>query len=203
NQSKDYSYSLTAGLTRNFADNFGGSVFYTYSQAKDVQNLTSSTAFSQYRFGRSYSGRQDELNTTTSLFEQPHRIVATASYTAPTRTTLTVLYRGESGQAYNYVSSGDLNGDGFTQNDPIYVPTGPTDPRGPQFDDVGYAFTAQEQSDAFYSFIEGAECLREQRGQIMERNSCRSPFHNQVDLAVEQAIPTFRGQNLTLRVDVI
>src|SRR5690606_4498584 len=64
-------------------------------------------------------------------------------------------------------------------------------------------FTAQEQSDAFYSFIEGAECLREQRGQIMERNSCRSPFHNQVDLAVEQAIPTFRGQNLTLRVDVI
>ncbi|HEX5581817.1 MAG TPA: TonB-dependent receptor, partial [Gemmatimonadaceae bacterium] len=34
NQSKDYSYSLTAGLTRLFTDNFGGSVFYTYSQAK-------------------------------------------------------------------------------------------------------------------------------------------------------------------------
>lgn len=203
NQSKDYSYSLTAGLTRNFANNFGGSVFYTYTQAKDVQNLTSSTAFSQYRYGRSYAGRQDDLSTFTSLFEQPHRIVAMASYTAPTNTTLTLLYRGESGQAYNYVSSGDLNGDGFTQNDPIYIPTGPADPRAPQFDDVGYAFPAAQQSDAFFSFIENTECLRDQRGQIMERNSCRAPFHNQLDVALEQSLPTFRGQNLTLRVDVV
>ena len=203
NQSKDYSYSLTAGITRNFRDGLGGSLFYTYSQAKDVQNLTSSTAFSQYRFGRSYSGRQDDLSTATSLFEQPHRIVATASYTAPSQTTLTVLYRGESGQAFNYVSSGDLNGDGFTQNDPIYVPTGPTDPRGPIFNDTGFEYTAAEQSDAFYAFIENTECLREQRGLIMERNSCRSPFTNRVDVALEQAIPTFGRQNLTLRLDVI
>lgn len=203
NQSKDYSYSLTAGLTRNFADGFGGSLFYTYTQAKDVQNLTSSTAFSQYRYGRSYSGRQDDMSTATSLFEQPHRIVAMASYTAPSQTTLTVLYRGESGQPFNYVSSGDLNGDGFTQNDPIYIPTGPSDPRGPQFDNTWTNFTAAEQSDAFYSFIENAKCMREQRGQIMERNSCRAPFSNRVDVALEQAIPTFRGQNLTVRVDVI
>jgi hypothetical protein len=203
NQSKDYSYSLTAGLTRNFADGFGGSVFYTYTQAKDVQNLTSSTAFSQYRFGRSYAGRQDDLSTATSLFEQPHRIVAMASYTAPSQTTFTVLYRGESGQAFNYVSSGDLNGDGFTQNDPVYIPTGADDPRAPQFD-AGWAdFTAAEQSDAFFAFIENAKCLREQRGKIMERNSCRAPFSNRVDVALEQALPTFRGQNLTVRVDVI
>ncbi|HEU4631323.1 MAG TPA: carboxypeptidase regulatory-like domain-containing protein, partial [Gemmatimonadaceae bacterium] len=134
NQSKDYSYSLTAGIARRFTQNFGGSVYYTYSQAKDVQNLTSSTAFSQYRFGRPLVTRQEDLSLGTSIFSQPHRIVATGTYTFPTRTTVSAIYVGQSGQAFGYVSSGDLNGDGLTLNDPVYVPTGPDDPRAPVFE---------------------------------------------------------------------
>lgn len=206
NQSKDYSYNLTAGITRQFVDNFGGSLFYTYSDAKDVQNLTSSTAYSQYRYGRPLATRQDDMTLGTSIFSQPHRVVATATYTFPTRTTLSAVYVGQSGQAFGYVSSGDLNGDNLTQNDPVYVPSGPSDPRGPQFQEYsagGVTYTAADQQAAFFDFIENNSCLRESKGGIMERNSCRAPFTNQVDISLEQALSTMGGQSLTLRLDVI
>jgi len=207
NQSRDYAYNLTAGLTRRFQGRFGGSAFYTFTRARDVQNLTSSTAFSQYRFGRQYAGRQDELNLAPSIFETPHRVVATGTYTLPTRTNLSFIYTGQSGQAYTFVSSGDLNGDGVTLNDPVYIPTGPEDPRAPQFVDVRRGTTvvtpAADQEAAFYRFLEGEECLRGQRGRIVGRNSCRAPFTNRLDVALEQQLPSFRGQHLTLRADAI
>ncbi|MHB1223077.1 MAG: TonB-dependent receptor [Gemmatimonadaceae bacterium] len=206
NQSKDYSYNLTAGLTRQFTNNFGGSVFYTYSEAKDVQNLTSSTANSQYRFGRPLATRQEDMSLATSIFSQPHRVIATGTYTFPTRTTLSAIYVGQSGQAFGYVSSGDLNGDKLTLNDPVYVPTGPGDPNGPQFQEYSAGdatITAAEQQAAFFEFIENNSCLSEAKGGIIARNSCRAPFTNQVDISLEQSLPTMRGQNFTVRLDVI
>ena len=41
-------------------------------------------------------------------------------------TTLTLTYTGRSGQPYSYVYANDLNTDGFTSNDLVAVPTGPT-----------------------------------------------------------------------------
>lgn len=203
NQSKDYSYSLTAGVTRQFRDNFGGSVFYTYSEVKDVQSLTSSTAKSQYQYGRPFgTAGQDDMVLGQSIFSQPHRVVATGTYTFPTHTSVSVIYTGQSGQAFGYVSSGDLNGDKLTANDLVYVPTGPSDPRKPVFQAYG-SNTPEQQEQAFFAFIDSQKCLSESKGRIMDRNSCRSPFSNKVDLSVEQALPMMHGQSFTLRLDVI
>ena len=208
NNSKDYAYNLTAKLEKRFRTNFGGAVAYTYSQAFDVQSLTSSTAGSQYRFGRVYSGSQFEQNLTHSAFEAPHRIVANGSYAfRRTGTSISAIYTGQSGLRYAFVSNDDLNGDNVTQNDPVYVPTGPTDPKAPVFQPFtptgGTALTAQEQSDAFFAFIERTECLRAAKGRILERNTCMTPWVNQLDVSIEQNLPTLRGQRLSLRVDAI
>jgi hypothetical protein len=37
----------------------------------------------------------------------------------------------------------------------------------------------------------------------MERNSCRSPWQNRLDVAVRQHIPTIRGQRLTVQLDIV
>jgi hypothetical protein len=37
----------------------------------------------------------------------------------------------------------------------------------------------------------------------MARNTCTTPWTNQIDVSVEQAFPTLRGQNFSLRLDVI
>jgi hypothetical protein len=207
NESKDYSYSLTGSLQKRFTANFGGQIAYTYTQAYDVQSLTSSTAGSQYRFGRVYSGDQSDLTLSHSAFETPHRFVANASYTFPSRTSVSTIYTGQSGLRYAYVSSNDLNGDNQTLNDPIYIPTGPTDPKGPVFNTTqafgGVTYTPAQQAAAFDAYISNNSCLNSQRGGIMQRNTCVTPWTNQMDVSVEQAFPTLRGQNFSLRLDVI
>src|SRR5262249_23751395 len=54
----DYAWSLTEQLIKRFSNNFEGQIAYTYSRSYDVWDLTSSVAFSNWSFGRSYAGRQ-------------------------------------------------------------------------------------------------------------------------------------------------
>ncbi len=203
NKSQDYSYSLTGQLQKRFTTNLGGSIAYTYTQAYSIQDLTSSTAGSQYRFGRVYSGSQLETPLAHSSFETPNRIVGDVSYTLPTKTSLSVIYQGQSGVHFAYVSATDLNGDNQSLNDPIYIPTGPNDPKSPVFITSGaVTATPAQQAAAFDKFISSNECLNSQRGHIMKRDSCDSPWTNEFDVSAEQPITTIRGQNVSLRLDV-
>lgn len=192
NQNKDYSYQLTAGLQRRWRNNWEGSVFYTYSQAFDIQSLGSSTAFSQYRFGRSAGYLpQESTKLTHSMFEQPHRLVANGSYAfQKTGTDVSLIYIGESGMKFHYLiggsSSGDVNGDGIG-NDLMYIPKNVTDPNEIIFVQSG-SNTPQMQADAFEKFISSNKCLAKQRGKIMERHSCEEPFRNFVNLTVRQSL---------------
>ncbi len=102
NQSKDFAVQYTAGIQRRWRDNWEGSLFYTFSKARDVQSLSSSTAFSQYRFGRPAGYEpQDFTSLGRSLFEQPHRVIASGTYTfQSTGTDLSMIYIGESGRGW-------------------------------------------------------------------------------------------------------
>jgi hypothetical protein len=205
NQSNDHFYNLTAKLTRRFADNWEGMAAYTYSRGFDVQSFTSSTAYSQYRYGRVWAGDQMDQTATRSSFEQRHRIVAEASYTFPTNTTVSAIYTGASGIPYNFVSSGDLNGDGMTYNDPIYVPKDATDPNEIMFQDftsAGVVHTAAEQATEFNQFINANSCLRDERGQIMARNACTAPWTNLLNVSVRQSLRTINLQNVSVQLDV-
>jgi len=216
NESKDYSYSYTASLQKRFTTNFGGQIAYTYTQAYDVQGLTSSTAASQWGFGRQYAGDQNELNLSHSVFETPHRIVGNASYTfTGSGTSLSMIYTGQSGVNFNYVPSGDLNGDGRTGNDLLYIPTGLTDPKFPTFGPNGNITATQaQQAQAFNDYITSQGCLNSQRGTIMTRNSCQTPWTNEFDVSIEQGVQPLlrklslspsvvRGQDLSIRLDII
>ena len=206
NQSKDHAYNLTAQLQRRYANNYQGSVSYTYGRAWDVQDFTSSTAFSQYRFGRPWAGDQRDLTPTRSMFEQRHRIVATGSYTFPTKTDLTFTYFGQSGTPYGYVVNGDPNGDGVSLNDPIYIPRNVTDPNEIRFAATrtygGTVYTAAQMATALDAFIKDTPCLDKQRGHIIDRNSCDNPWTNQLNVSARQSLTTIGMQNVTFQVDV-
>jgi outer membrane receptor protein involved in Fe transport len=215
NQSEDYSYQLTGQLDKRFANGLQFTGSYTYSTSKDIQSLTSSRAISNWQFGRTLSGSHRDANLTTSLFEQKHKIVAAGTYTFAWRrfpTDLSMTYTGQSGPPFDYIylngptsGSGDLNADTRQGNDLIYVPQSATDPNEIQFRDAtfsGQTVTAAQQAAAFEEFINGSDCLSKQRGQIMERNSCRAPWQNILNISVRQSLPTIAGQNLTLQADV-
>jgi hypothetical protein len=216
NASGDLTWSLTGQLQKSFSDRFEGSVAYTHQQSKDVVSVTSSTAGSNYRYQRDVSGRLDDRTATKSKYDQPHRIVATGTYRFPSATDVSFIYQGNSGAPFDFVygssggTTGDLNADGQSQNDLIYVPKNATSQSEILF--AGYngtaaaQATAASQAQAFENFISSTACLNEQRGTIMTRNSCRNPWVNQVDISLAQSLGKIGPralQNLQVRLDVI
>ncbi|MES2524479.1 MAG: carboxypeptidase regulatory-like domain-containing protein [Gemmatimonadota bacterium] len=208
NQSADYSYSLTGQLRKRFSRAIELTGAYTYMQAKDVQSLTSDRAISNYRNGRQPIGRiEDKTTTGTSYFERPNRLTLYGTYTAPwttAQTDVSFFYEGISGSPITYVVSQDINGDGVTNNDPIYVPRSATDVSEIRIGTgSGTAFATNAAAAAdFERFINEQPCLSRQRGSIMERNSCTTPWQTRFDLSVRQSIPRIAGQALTLQLDV-
>jgi hypothetical protein len=206
NQNKDRSYSLTAGIQRRFLTNWSGSIFYTYTNAKDVQALTSSTAASNYAFGRRWAGDESSTALTTSDFDQPHRIVAQGTYSFRTHTDLSLTYIGSSGTPYDYVNYSDMNGDGNYSNDPVYVPKDATDPNEIRFSDIKSGstvkYTAAQEAQALNDFINTTPCLKDQRGKIMQRNTCRAPWANVMNVSLRQNLPMFHAQNVSVQLDV-
>jgi hypothetical protein len=56
-------------------------------------------------------------------------------------------------------------------------------------------------AQAFDRFISSQPCMNSQRGRIMARNSCRSPFQHRLDVSIRQSIPQFHGHQLALQLD--
>ncbi len=216
NENLDYSYSLTGTLDKRFTNGARITGSYTYGHSYDVQSLTSDVAGSNFRFGRTVGDRPfTDKYLGLSAFDQPHRVLLTGSYTFRTRTDVSVIYDGHSGQAYDYVyaagsasGSGDLNGDGQQGNDLVYVPNNVRDPnqirwasriRGSSADS---ARDIAAQQSAFDNLIQTTTCLRNAQGQILGRNACRNPWQNDVQLSLRQSLPSLRGNNLALQLDV-
>jgi hypothetical protein len=215
NSSGDYIWSTTAQLQKSFSMSWEGSLAYTYQQARDVVSVTSSTQGSNYRYQRDVSGLLSDLSLGRSKYDQPHRIVATGTYHFPSLTDVSFIYTGNSGAPYDYVylsnggTTGDLNGDGQSQNDLVYVPTDARNPNeiifvaNPTTATAAQLATAATQAQAFENFISSTPCLSEARGTIMTRNACRNPWVNEVDVSLAQTLSPARFQNVQVRLDVI
>lgn len=197
----DYSYSFTGQLVKRFSNSFEGSTAYTYARSYNVWDLTSSVAFSNWSFGRSYAGRQDAQDLYPSKWDVPHKFVFNGSYTFRTKTDVSMSFIGESGVPFEYVYGNDMNGDNGSANDLVYVPKDAHDLTEIQFSQNGN-LTPLMQQDSLEAFIVGHECLSSQRGAIMKRNSCRTPWTRQVNLSARQSIPTLSGHNLILQLDI-
>jgi outer membrane receptor for ferrienterochelin and colicin len=195
NTSENYSYNLTAGVQKFIGEDLRLTGAYTFSRAYDVQSFTSSRATSNWRFGRMNSGDQLVDVATISSFDRPHKVTMSGTYDFPWKnwpTQISLIYIGYSGTPYTYISGGssgrgDLNADGIVGNDPIYVITGPSDPL--------MSWESSADAAEMDALIAANSCLNDQRGTIMERNSCRNPWQNFMDLAVTQGFPAFAGNN--------
>jgi outer membrane receptor for ferrienterochelin and colicin len=211
NQNKDQAWSLTTSLRKRYSNNWEAQLAYTHARARDVQSFGSSTHISNWQFGRTLSGDQFKPYRGISLFDQTHKLTGTGTYTKHWAegwsTDFTATYSGVSGAPHDYVyavsgSSGDLNGDGRNGNDLIYVPRNAFNTQEIRFRAVTNGATVAQQQEAFEKYIQDSPCLSSQRGRILQRNSCKQPFLNQVDVAIRQTLPSVRGQRVSLQADI-
>ncbi|PST83817.1 hypothetical protein C7T94_11580 [Pedobacter yulinensis] len=204
NTSKGSAYSLTAEFKKGFSNGLFASAAYTYGQSKDLNSGTSSTAQSNWEFNQIVRNANDpEL--AYSLYDLRHRIVGSLSYAInygrekASGTTISLFYAGRSGAPFTYLYNGDLNGDGATGNDLLYVPRSQSEIRivsnltVRQPDGTSRVYTPQQQWDALNNFISNDPNLSGIRGQYTQRNGSRLPWEHVVDLRVMQDIGTMIG----------
>jgi outer membrane receptor protein involved in Fe transport len=222
NQNKDYAYNIMGQLRKRYSSNWEAAFAYAYGHAYDVQSFTSSQHTSNWSFGRTLSGRQEDAFTSVSLFDQPHKLssfvtrtfgwgkLVKGDWASGLATDLTLSYQGVSGAPHDYVyggasGKGDLNADQQTANDLLYIPTDVNDPEQIRFQSLTVGttvLTPAQQAAAFDALINDTPCLSKHRGEIMKRNSCRLPFLNTFDLSLRQNVPLLSQQRLAIQLDI-
>ena len=210
NQSADYAYDITARLQKTFATRGDVQVSFTHARARDVQShrIVRPVLVDNWRFSRTVTGRQEEIATGISDFDQPYRVRASGTIHSPWQswhTAFSFYYVGGSGLPYTYVAGGaaprgDLNADGATGNDPIYIPRSAFDTTEIRF--AGTPAEVAAQQAGFDAFVDGAACVSGQRGRIMARNSCRSPWTSLTHAAVRQSLPVAGSHDLAVELQV-
>ncbi|MBA9078230.1 MULTISPECIES: TonB-dependent receptor [Rufibacter] len=206
NTSKGYSYNLTGQLQKNFNNGINTLVAYTYGESKDMNSGASSTARSNWQFNQIVWNPNDP-EFSYSRFDIRHRIIASGGYTVNWlnnfSTSISLFYEGQSGTPFTYLYSQDLNADGNTGNDLMYVPR--------TFEESGLVdqktsagvvtATAAKQWEDLNAFIEADDYLSSRRGQYTERNGARTPWTHRFDLRLAQDIfGNFAGKKHTLQI---
>lgn len=209
NQSRDNAYDVTAEL-RKQTRNLDLALSFSFGRARDVESPRTVSALltDNWRYARPVAGREDALTLGTSDFDQPYRVRASGTLRSPWQafsTELSFFYVAGSGLPYTYVASGtsrrgDLNADGVVGNDPIYVPSSAHDTAEIQFG--GSPAEVATQQASLDRFIDRSACLRKQRGRIMTRNRCRSPWMNVTNLAIRQTLYAAGAHSLQAEVQV-
>ncbi|RAJ31813.1 TonB-dependent receptor [Pedobacter cryoconitis] len=188
NTNKGYQYSLTAQLQRNVANGISGSIAYTYAHSKDISSMNSTIASTNFR-NNTIVNNPNNPGLTFSDWNLDHRIIGTVSYRIAylkgMATTIGLVYNGQSGLPYTYRLNADINNDGQTQNDAMYIPKSANDivllPANAQ--DTRTPAQIYEQLNAF---IEQDPYLRKHRGEYAERNGARTPWSHIFDMHLAQ-----------------
>lgn len=210
NTTEGYSYTLTGKLEKTATKGLGGFIAYTYGVAKDIQSVGSTVQANMPTVdGQNYLALSFADN------DLKHRIIGYVNYRLDYgkkvggATIFTLGLVSNSGSKISYVYGSDLNGDGQTANDLIYIPNSASELT---FADItsgeNVLFTAAEQQAAFDKYIDNNEYLKSRRGDYAERNGDQFPWLTRLNLSVVQEFYFKAGKNgmkntLQVRLDVL
>lgn len=208
NQDVGYNYNASFSLERAFVNGLFLKGAYSYGISRNTVDA-GSIAFGSWN-NNEHPGDPNNPGVGYSLNSQGNRWFAVASYKKDYlkagATGISVFLESfVNGQA-SYRFSGDLNGDGGTSNDLIYVPRNASEMNFEAFTASGRTFSVAEQQAAFETFIGQSGYLASRRGQYAERGGAFGRMVTRADLSVTQDL--FRNvgslrNRVQLRLDVL
>lgn len=204
NQNVGRTYNASLTLERAFANGFyvkGATAYGTATNTVDAGSI----AFGSWN-NNQHTGNPNDPGIGNAAGYQGRRSFLVASYTKDLfgfgNTSISAFLENFTLGTASYVFGGDLNGDGGTSNDLIYVPR---DVSEMNFAQNG-AFSPAQQATAWNAFIEQDPHLRNRRGQYALRGGVVLPNVTRMDVSVSQDISRLiAGQknSLQVRLDIL
>jgi len=195
NTSKGRSHQLTIGLDKPILEQWGWSLFYTYTDAKEVSPLGNSQNATTWGF--TPISTVNENVASNSRYAIRDRVSGQLhwkkAFFGDYATRVSVFYEGRSGRPFSYIFANDANGDATSvngqgySNDLFYVPNGP----GDVLWTGGAAMEAQ-----FFAWLDSS-ALSAYKGRIAPANGFRTGWSNTFDMRISQEFPGFFRQHKT------
>jgi hypothetical protein len=174
-----------------FSRSLNWGLAYTRTELTEVNPLTSSRAISNWT-NRSIFDPNSE-DTADSAYLIRDRVTATMSWSkafiSNLRTNVGVFYEGRRGKPYSWTFRNDMNGDGVSGNDLMYIPSAPG-----SGEVAFYGATPAEQAAneaRFWDIVNANPSLSSARGGVVGRNNAKNPWVNSFDVRLSQEIPGF------------
>ena len=191
----------TLELSHKLAENTTLRGSYTLTRSQDNSSYSCCTANAGYTspnvglYGPNEIGGigDDDKSWGTSDFERRHTFILSGQTELPYGFKVSGIWRVQSGRPFTPEVGGDLNGDGVSYNDRpfIFSPDALPLPAG-----------SEDQRELYRNLLADNDCIGDYEGQIVPRNTCRTPWSNMLDMRLTKEFPTLEGQRAELQVDL-
>ncbi len=210
NQNVGKTWNLSFTLERPFANGLWFKGAYSYGESQNTVD-PGSIAFGSWN-NNQHSSNANNPGLGFSGGSAGHRVFGTFSYSKEYfkfgGTTVSMFWETRTGSNGSYVFSGDLNGDGGTSNDLIYIPR---DAAETNFSNITSStgtvlFTPAQQAAAFDAFIAQDPYLSKNRGKYARRGGAFLPMFTKVDFSLSQELIAKIGKTkhrFQIRADVL
>lgn len=182
---------------------------YTYTRSRTLNNNASNQEEKMLTGLPTINGMNEQVLGGMRGVASPGRLMAMATFTKEydrhNAISATLFYEGMHGGCGTFIYANDLNCDGYT-NDLLYIPSSKEELLFADKTVGGRTFTADEQREAFWNFVNQDPYLSKRKGRYAEAYSAYTPWVNRVDLHVTREFRFQTGRSthrLQLNLDVV
>jgi hypothetical protein len=217
NTEEGYQFNASFQAQQNFRSGLFAMVAYNYNVAKDASSISAEISSDAFDRNPILNNANAAINS-TSLYGNKHRVIGAVSKRfeygkdKTLATTVSLFGSWTSGSRFAYVYGSipgeDINQDGTTTNDLMYVPTDSEIDQMvfvPLVDINGILQDQAAQRAGLKAFIAQDEYLRGLRGEYTEKYAGETPWFNQVDMRILQdlVINKKTRQTIQLSIDIV
>jgi len=200
--------AITVSASQNLRDlGLSWNAAFTRTSATEVSPLTSSTASSNWANRAVFNPNESVAARSASLVRNRVNVSVNwaKAFVGTYQTSFGLFYEGREGRPYSWTFNNDLNGDGISGNDLLYVPSAPGSGEVLfRLPGQTVAASGTEAEAKFWSIVDADKTLSGTRGSTAKRNSATSTFYNSFDMRLSQEIPGFaKGHKGVISLDIL
>ncbi|KIA84030.1 carboxypeptidase regulatory-like domain-containing protein [Flavobacterium sp. AED] len=182
NSKKGSAFNTSVKVQKTFDNGLFASLAYNYLKSQDVNSIEAEITGDAFNFNPALGNVNNDV-LSNSKYGDTHRFIGVASKkwkygNDKWATTVSTFFEYAQGGRFNYTYGGDINNDGASGNDLIYIPT--------TAEISTMIFSGAGQGAAFDNFIKQDDYLNGRRGQYAERYGALSPWRGKWDLKLMQ-----------------